>query len=83
MADGNKIGRPYFVQKVDSSAGAVVVDPDGSETIEGASELSISTQWASALLYPFIENGQCSSFLSSGACTPTGCSWQTYDCAGK
>jgi hypothetical protein len=38
-------GRRYMVRKSDSSANAVVVDGDGSETINGATTYSLTSQY--------------------------------------
>lgn len=38
-------GRIYTIKKVDSSGNAVTVDPNGSETIDGAATYSLATQW--------------------------------------
>jgi DUF4097 and DUF4098 domain-containing protein YvlB len=39
-------GRRYWIRKLDSSANAVVVDGDGSETINGALTYSLTSQYA-------------------------------------
>lgn len=39
-----------FVKKIDSSGNAVVIDPNGTEMIDGASTLSITTQYVSVTL---------------------------------
>ena len=38
-------GRVYTIKRIDSSANTVTIDPDGSETIDGASTYSLSSQW--------------------------------------
>jgi hypothetical protein len=38
-------GRIYHVLKIDSSANAVTVDGDGSETINGATTKALASQW--------------------------------------
>ena len=38
-------GQVFNIRKVDASANAVTLDPNGSETINGASTVSTSTQW--------------------------------------
>ena len=43
-------GKVLVVKKVDSSANAVTIDPAGSETIDGASTVSISTQYHSYVI---------------------------------
>mgnify|MGYP000010468069 CR=1 FL=1 len=40
-------GRVYTVKKIDASVNAVIIDPAGLETIDGATSKSITTQWAS------------------------------------
>jgi len=40
----NIIGRQYIIKRVDSSGNSVTIDPDGSETIEGASSKSLTDQ---------------------------------------
>lgn len=40
-----KVGKVYNVKKIDSSGNAVTLDGDGSETIDGAANQSIPTQW--------------------------------------
>ena len=39
-----KAGKEYVVKKTDSSANAITVDPDGSETIDGAAAYGINVQ---------------------------------------
>lgn len=43
-------GRVYVVKKIDSSANIVTVDPNGSETIDGASTKVLSTPWESVTI---------------------------------
>ncbi len=38
-------GREYVVKRVNSGANAVMVDADGSETIDGAADLTLAAQW--------------------------------------
>jgi len=38
-------GRVYTIKKVDSSANTVTIDPNGTETIDGSSTYSLSSQW--------------------------------------
>lgn len=38
-------GRIYVIVKTDSSGNAVIIDPAGADTINGASSISITTQW--------------------------------------
>jgi len=40
-------GRVYVVKKIDNSTNAVTVAASGSETIDGATSVSLSTQWGS------------------------------------
>lgn len=44
-------GRTIVVKKIDSSGNAVTIDGNGSETIDGATTLAISSQWGTARLY--------------------------------
>jgi hypothetical protein len=44
------IGRTIFIKKVDNSANAVTVTPNGSDTIEGSATLSLAAQWDEAHL---------------------------------
>jgi hypothetical protein len=46
--------RVLMIKKVDVSANAVTIDPDGAELIDGAATASVSTQWESKTL---ISNG--------------------------
>lgn len=46
-----KPGRTYTVKKIDASANAVTVDGDGSETIDGAANVSLAAQWDSVRLF--------------------------------
>jgi hypothetical protein len=46
-------GRVIYVKKVDASANAVTIDADGSDLIDGAGSMAISTQWASFTLAGF------------------------------
>ena len=43
--------RVYVIKKIDSSANAVTIDPDGSQTIDGATSLVLSTQYDVAVLH--------------------------------
>jgi hypothetical protein len=47
--------RAIVVKKIDASGNAVTITPNGSETIDGAASLAISTQWESKM---FITNGE-------------------------
>ena len=40
----NIIGRQYIIKRVDSSVNSVTIDPNGSETIEGASTMALPDQ---------------------------------------
>lgn len=40
----NIMGRQYVIKRVDSSGNSVTIDPDGSETIEGASTMTLADQ---------------------------------------
>lgn len=42
--------KTYWIKKIDSSANTVTIDPDGSETIDGASTLVLSSQWDYAVI---------------------------------
>lgn len=39
-------GRRFTIKKIDSSAHAVTIDGDGTETIDGAATVSLASQWA-------------------------------------
>ena len=39
------LGRVYVVQKVDASGNTLTLDADGSETIDGATTWTTTTQW--------------------------------------
>lgn len=39
------IWQVYSIKKIDATANAVTIDPSGSETIDGASTLALTTQW--------------------------------------
>lgn len=41
-------GQTFNIKKIDSSANTVTIDPNGAETIDGASTLVLNTQWQSA-----------------------------------
>jgi hypothetical protein len=41
---------PFNIKKIDASANAVTIDPNGAETIDGATTLVLNTQWQSAQL---------------------------------
>lgn len=38
-------GRVYVIKKIDSSGNKVTIDPNGSETLDGAPTVEITTQW--------------------------------------
>lgn len=44
-------GKIFFVQKIDATANAGTLDPNGAETINGASTFTLSRQWSAALIY--------------------------------
>ncbi len=44
-------GREIVVKKTDASANAVTIDGNGAETIDGAANTALATQWKSKLLY--------------------------------
>lgn len=43
-------GKRYWFKKVDSSNNGVVIDPDGSETIDGAANYQLTVQYESILV---------------------------------
>lgn len=47
-------GRRYDIKKIDSSANSVVIDGNASETIDGATTVSTTTQWQS---FTVVSNG--------------------------
>lgn len=47
-------GLTFVVKKVDGSANAVTVDPAGSETVDGATSVSTTTQWT---VFRLLSNG--------------------------
>jgi hypothetical protein len=51
-------GREFFLKKVDSSANAVTITPDGAETIEGTGSASLAAQWDSIRLIAY-PTGSC------------------------
>lgn len=44
-------GRVYAIKKTDSTANTVTIDPEGSQTIDGATSLVLSTQYDVAVLH--------------------------------
>ena len=50
-AASGKEGRAYTIKKIDSSVNSVTVDGNGSETIDGVSAYSLSTQWKYVSIY--------------------------------
>lgn len=44
-------GKLYRLKKVDSSANAITIDGDGSETIDGATTQSLASQWDIAWVF--------------------------------
>lgn len=44
-------GRVFAIKKIDSSANAVTIDPEGSQTIDGATTLVLQTQYDIAVLH--------------------------------
>jgi hypothetical protein len=45
-AAANNRKRVINIKKVDSSSNTITVDPNGSETIDGSSTVTITAQWA-------------------------------------
>ena len=43
-------GRVYMIRKTDATANAVIIDPSGSETINGATTLSLAGQYDSVTI---------------------------------
>lgn len=43
-------GKVYVIKKTDSSTNAVTVDPNGAQTIDGASTISLGARWLSAVI---------------------------------
>lgn len=43
--------REIMVKKIDASANAVTIDGNGSETIDGAANTALATQWKAKRLY--------------------------------
>jgi hypothetical protein len=43
-------GMRFFVKKIDSSGNAVIIDPNGTETVDGVTTLSITTQYTTVRL---------------------------------
>lgn len=41
----NLTGRRYILKKIDASANAITVDPNGAQTIDGAATFSLTTQY--------------------------------------
>lgn len=82
VIDGNNVWRPYFIQKIDNSAWTLLVSPYSWQTIEWASNISTTTQYASWLLYPFKATENCNIFETSGACgAASWCAWTYYECS--
>ena len=53
-AAGSVLGFPFFVKKIDSSGNAVTITRAGSDTIDGATTLALSSQYAVARLHPVL-----------------------------
>lgn len=70
------------IKKINSGAGSVTIKPNGSDTIQGSSSLSISSQWASVLLQAFTTPGQCSEFNNnqSSCGSHSGCGFTSATC---
>ena len=49
VAAGNS-GKQFYISKRDSSVNTVIIDPNGSETINGNADLTINTQYDSVIL---------------------------------
>ncbi|MGJ0510257.1 MAG: hypothetical protein ACR652_24695 [Methylocystis sp.] len=75
-------GMTFLVVKVDSSANAVTLDGNGSETINGATTQALSAQWAQAQLY--CDGSQWIAFLiGTAAAQPyTPSTWTPTDASG-
>jgi len=43
-------GRIYVFKRINSGANAVIVDPSGAETIDGAATYTLSAQWNSVTI---------------------------------
>ena len=51
---GATVGKTYYIKKVDSSSNAITIEPSGSATIDGQTNLDITTQYDS---YTVISDG--------------------------
>lgn len=49
-ATASSAGRIYVIKKIDSSGNAVTVDPNASETIDGATTVSLSSQYSAIIV---------------------------------
>jgi len=49
-AAASSAGRIYVIKKIDSSGNAVTVDPNASETIDGATTVSLSSQYSTIIV---------------------------------
>lgn len=43
--------RALVIKKIDASANAITIDPNGAEVIDGAATLALSAQWQSAMIH--------------------------------
>lgn len=63
-------GKTYLFTKIDSSANTITLDVVGSDTIDGASSIVLSTQWTTVELYSNGVNTWIVRIYSTGGATP-------------
>jgi hypothetical protein len=71
-------GRLYTIKKIDSSANAITVDGNGSETIDGATTKSLAAQWDWITVQSDGTNWKTLASSAAGGGTVTGSGTATY-----
>jgi hypothetical protein len=44
--------KPYYFKKIDAGGNAMVLEPDGAETVDGAANISVTVQYTAYTLFP-------------------------------
>lgn len=76
VANRGNVSRFYYTANI-GSTGNINVIAGAGDTLQSSIALAPGE---SVLIHHFARLGNCSSFTSEGACSPSGCSWFAYTC---